>query len=135
MRDSGLVHTLLGIPDKETLFSHPVVGQSFEAFVIENLLNCAPQGVQWFFYRTGGGAELDLVLSWPNGNLWAIEIKLSLAPKLERGFHAACDDLDPVRKFIVYPGVERYRYASDIEIISLSDLAAELSAPPGIRTG
>lgn len=128
VRDSGLVHALLSIPDKETLLSHPVVGQSWECFVIENLLSCAPEPVQGYFYRSSGGAEIDLLLSWPDGRLWAIEIKRSLTPKVERGFHAACADLDPVRKLVVYPGAERYRLAADIEAISLPVLASELHA-------
>ena len=123
VRDSGLVHALLNIPDKETLLAHPVVGQSWECFVIENLLICAANKVQGYFYRTSAGAEIDLLLSWPDGSLWAIEIKRSLKPKLERGFHAACADLAPARKFVVYPGAERYRLADDIEAIPLEELA------------
>ncbi|MDP2806155.1 MAG: ATP-binding protein [Gallionellaceae bacterium] len=128
VRDSGLVHALLNIPDKEALLSHPVVGQSWECFAIENLLACVPEQVQGFYYRTSGGAEIDLLLSWPDGRLWAIEIKRSLSPKLERGFHSACTDLNPVKKFVVYPGTERYRMAADIEAIPLPMLAAELRA-------
>jgi len=128
VRDSGIVHALLNIMDKETLLGHPVVGQSWECFVIENLLVCAANKAQGYFYRSSGGAEIDLLLLWPDGGLWAIEIKRSLSPKLERGFHAACADLAPVRKFVVYPGVERYRMASDIEVISLGELATELAA-------
>ncbi len=128
VRDSGLVHALLNISDKETLLAHPVVGQSWECFVIENLLVCASTKAQGYFYRTSGGAEIDLLLSWPDGSLWAIEIKRSLSPKLERGFHAACTDLAPKRKFVVYPGAERYRLAADIEAISLEDMAIELVA-------
>ena len=126
VRDSGLVHALLLIQDKETLLSHPVVGASWECFLIENLIAAAPEHVQAYFYRTGGGAEIDLLLSWPDGQLWAIEIKRSLTPKVERGFHAACADLIPTRKFVVYPGTERYRLAADIEVISLVELAQEL---------
>lgn len=122
VRDSGLVHALLGIPDKETLLAHPIIGQSWECFVIENLLTCMPASMEGYFYRTGGGAEIDLVLSLPDNSLWAIEIKRSLTPKLERGFHVACDDIAPVRKFVVYPGSERYRLASDIDAISLPEL-------------
>jgi len=118
VRDSGLVHVLLSIPDKEALLAHPVVGQSWECFVIENLLNCAPRDVQGYFYRTSGGAEIDLLLAWPSGDLWAIEIKRSLAPKLERGFHAACEDLKPVRKLVIYAGEETYRLAPDIEAMN-----------------
>lgn len=128
VRDSGLVHALLNIPDKETLLSHPIVGQSWECFVIENLLDCVVGKAQGYFYRTSGGAEIDLLLSWPNGSLWAIEIKRSLSPKLERGFHAACADLQPTKKFVVYSGAERYRMTADIEAISLKELASELAA-------
>jgi hypothetical protein len=123
VRDSGLLHALLTIQDKESLLSHPVVGQSWECFVIENILNSAPDEVQGYFYRTGGGAEIDLLLSWPDGTLWAVEIKRSMTPKLERGFHAACVDLNPVRKYVVYPGAERYRLAEDIEAVSIAELA------------
>ena len=127
VRDSGLVHALLAIQDKESLLAHPVVGQSWECFVIENLLAAGMGQVQGFFYRTGGGAEIDLLLLWPNGSLWAVEVKRSLSPKIERGFYAACDDLKPAKKFVVYPGVERYRIASDIEAISLAELATLVS--------
>jgi predicted AAA+ superfamily ATPase len=129
IRDSGLVHALLAIPDKESLLSHPVVGQSWECFVIETILTCVPREVQSYFYRTSGGAEIDLLLVWPNGNKWAIEVKRSLAPKVERGFHAACLDLEPERKFLVYPGTERYRSSTDIEVISLAELAELFQNP------
>lgn len=127
VRDSGLVHALLAIPDKESLLGHPVVGQSWEGFVIENLLGCAPECVQGHFYRSSGGAEIDLLLSWPDGELWAIEIKRSLAPKVERGFHAACADLKPVRKLVVYPGEDRYRLAEDIEVMHPRNAASLLA--------
>ena len=126
VRDSGLVHALLTIPDKENLIAHPIVGTSWECFVIENLLACSPEGVQGYFYRTSGGAEIDLLLAWPDGQLWAVEIKRSLTPKPERGFYSACEDLAPSRKFIVYPGAERYRVAADIEAVPLAELAKEL---------
>jgi predicted AAA+ superfamily ATPase len=128
VRDSGIVHALLNIVDKESLLAHPVVGQSWEGFAIENLLACASNKVQGYFYRTSGGAEIDLLLSWPDGSLWAVEIKRGLSPKVEKGFHAACADLVPARKFVVYPGNERYRVATDIEAISLEELASELVA-------
>lgn len=115
VRDSGLVHALLAIPDKEAILSHPVLGQSWEGFVVENLINSAPDGVQAYFYRSNGGAEIDLLLQWPNNDLWAIEIKRSLTPKVERGFHSASADLHPQRKIVVYPGDQSYRLAEDIE--------------------
>lgn len=126
IRDSGIAHALLNIPDKETLLAHPVVGASWEGFVVENLLANADVMVQPYFYRSSGGAEIDLLLAWPEGRLWAIEIKRSLTPKLERGFHAACADLQPERRFVVYPGKERYRLAEDIEAMPLPLLAQTL---------
>lgn len=118
VRDTGLVHALLAIPDREALLAHPVVGQSWEGLVIENLLNAAPDGVQGFFYRSSGGAEIDLLLAWPGGDLWAIEIKRSLAPKIERGFHEACADLAPARRWVIYPGDEVYPLRDGVEVMS-----------------
>jgi len=131
IRDSGIVHALIGIGDKETLLAHPVIGQSWEGFVIENLLNCAGTQAQGYFYRTSGGAEIDLLLDWPDGALWAVEIKRSLNPKPERGFHSACADLQPQRRFVVYPGLERYRLTESIEAIPMLELASEIVSHQG----
>ncbi len=127
LRDSGLVHALLDIERKETLLSHPVLGASWEGFCIENLLCCAPANVQGYFYRTSAGAEIDLLLVWPGGELWAIEIKRSLTPKLERGFHIACADLAPSRKLVVYPGQETFPLHADIQAVPLAALCLEVA--------
>ena len=127
VRDSGLVHALLGIGNKDTLLGHPVVGASWECFVIENILNTASQAgkpVEASFYRSANGAEIDLVLSWPGGRHWAIEIKRSLAPKLERGFHSACEEVRPERKLLVYPGSERYPMNEGVEALPLDHVLA-----------
>lgn len=128
VRDSGILHALLQIADHETLLGHPILGQSWECYVIEIILNTAPEGVQGYFYRTSGGAEVDLVLAWPNGKLWAIEIKRSLTPKIERGFYSACEDLQPERKYVVYAGEETYPIAQDIDAISLTGLCKLVNA-------
>ena len=128
VRDTGLLHALLSIPDKETLLSHPVIGASWEGFVVENLLNAAPEDVQGYFYRSSGGAEIDLLLAWPNGDLWAIEIKRSLTPQVERGFHSACADLKPARKLVIYPGAESYRLAEDVQVMSLAGAIETMNA-------
>lgn len=130
VRDSGLLHALLDIETKETLLSHMVLGASWEGFCIENLLQCAPANVQGYFYRTSGGAEVDLLLVWPDGDIWTIEIKRSLTPKVERGFHVACDDLLPVRKLVVYPGQETFPLGHDIIATPLFDLCRELAEQP-----
>lgn len=127
VRDSGLVHALLNIQSKESLLSHRVLGASWEGFCIETLLACAPAGVTAYFYKTSGGAEIDLLLNWPGGQLWAIGIKRSSAPKVERGFHSACDDLKPSQKWVVYPGPETYPLAADIQAISLHGLCEKLA--------
>jgi predicted AAA+ superfamily ATPase len=126
VRDSGLLHALLGIGSGEQLLSHMVVGASWEGHCLENLLSCTPRGVTAYFYRTSAGAEIDLLLVWPGGEQWAIEFKRSLSPKVERGFHSACDDLKPARKWVVYPGQEVYPLAADIQAVSLLDLCAIL---------
>jgi predicted AAA+ superfamily ATPase len=128
VRDSGLVHALLDVQDKEALLSHPVVGGSWEGFCIEQLLSCAPQRVQGFFYRTSAGAEIDLLLQWPGGELWAVEVKRSLSPKLERGFHVACADLQPVRRIVVYPGADSFPMGQGVQAMPLAGLCAELQA-------
>ena len=119
VRDSGLVHALPGTGDKETVLSHPVIGASWEGFVVEQLLAVAPEGAQGHFYRTSGGAEVDLLLSFPGGGPWAIEIKRSLTPRPDRGFHSACADVRPERRYVVYPGDERYAIAEGIEVVPL----------------
>jgi predicted AAA+ superfamily ATPase len=128
VRDSGLVHALLDLATKESVLSHPVVGASWEGFCLENILACAPAQVQGYFYRSSGGAEVDLILQWPGGDLWAIEIKRSLTPKVERGFHAACTDLNPTRKMVVYPGNEHYPLGHDVHAMPLMPLCEQLAA-------
>lgn len=119
IRDSGLLHSLLGITDMDSLLSHPVVGASWEGHVVESLLAVAPAEVTPSFYRSSAGAEIDLLLSWPNGEHWAIEVKRSTTPKVERGFYSACDDIKPVRKWVIYPGTEAYPLRDDIQAMPL----------------
>ncbi|HXQ88532.1 MAG TPA: ATP-binding protein [Solirubrobacterales bacterium] len=128
LRDSGLLHSLLGIADKESLLGHPVVGASWEGLVIENLIRAAGADAEPSFYRTSGGAEVDLVVSWPDGREWAIEVKRTLAPRLERGMRSALGDIEPERGFLVYPGEERYGLGAGIEAIGLAELCAELNS-------
>ncbi|MEO9338739.1 DUF4143 domain-containing protein [Mesorhizobium sp. SB112] len=126
VRDSGIVHTLLGLTTQEDVLGHPVAGASWEGFVIETLIAAAPSGTQSNFYRTAAGAEIDLLLTLPERRPWAIEIKRSLSPKVEKGFHQACADLDPERRFVVYPGVESFPLKDDVEAISLPALGRKL---------
>jgi uncharacterized protein len=106
-----------------------VQGASWEGHAIESALACAPEGVQGFFYRSSAGAEIDLLLDWPGGDRWAVEVKRSLAPKLERGFHSACADVNPARRFVVHPGKDRFPVTEDVEAVPLPALLAELAVP------
>lgn len=128
VRDSGIAHALLGIRDKEALLGHPVAGQTWESFAMETLIAAAPDGSDAHYYRTATGQEIDLVLTLPGGKLWAIEIKRSSAPKVEPGFHIACDDLKVKKRFVIYPGQARYPIKADTEVISLGELGRELQA-------
>lgn len=128
VRDAGLAHALLGLRTKDDILGHPVAGQTWETVVIETLMAAAPDGTQAHFYRTAAGAEIDLVLTLANRRRWAIEIKRSSAPKLERGFHSACADLKPHRQFVVYPGSERFSVGDRTEAIGLRALATEVQA-------
>jgi uncharacterized protein len=128
VRDSGLVHALLGLADKEALLGHPIAGASWEGLTIEDLIAATGGQAEASFYRTSGGAEIDLVLSWPDGHEWAVEVKRSLAPKVERGTRSALADLQPERSYVVYPGSERYRLNTDVWATDLADLCAEVAA-------
>ena len=131
VRDSGIVHTLLGLDNRDAVLGHPVAGGSWEGFVIENLLSAAPERMSSSFYRTSGGAEIDLVLEMPGGKLWAVEIKRGLTPTLDKGFHHAREDLNPEKSFVVYFGDERYPKADGVEVIGLRELATMLSGEAG----
>jgi predicted AAA+ superfamily ATPase len=127
VRDSGILHALLGIKDHNALAGHPVVGASWEGFVIENLLAVAPERTLATFYRTSAGAEVDLVLDLPKGERWAIEIKRGLTAKPEKGFYLACEDLQPARRFVVYSGDIRYPITADVEAIGVREFAERLA--------
>lgn len=127
VRDSGLVHTLLGITDYNALAGHPIVGMSWEGFAIESLIASSTSQTKFSFYRTSAGAEIDLLVELPDGSLWAIEIKRGLTPSLEKGFHHARADLNPSRCFVVYSGQDRYPIAEGVEVISLRAMAELLS--------
>ncbi len=127
IRDSGLLHALLNIADRNALLGHPVVGASWEGFVIENLIDASPAFTVPGFYRTSGGAEIDLLLELPGGERWAIEVKRNRAAKPARGFYEACADLKPTRRFVVHAGLERYPVSADVEAIGVREIADILS--------
>ncbi|MFN9728124.1 ATP-binding protein [Acidovorax sp.] len=127
VRDSGLLHALLGLPDEEALLGHPAAGASWEGFVIENLITAAGPQASAHFFRTAAGAEIDLLLQWPGAERWAIEIKRGLTPRVDRGFHTACEDLQPARKLVVYPGEESFPLGHGVQAMALATLCGELA--------
>lgn len=126
IRDSGLVHALLGIVAADDLLAHPVVGNSWEGFVNEALLNAAPVNTSAGFYRTGNGAEVDLVMSVPGHGVWAIEIKRGTGNPPKRGFYSACDDIQPSQRFVVYPAGESYPLGEGVQAVGLRAMIERL---------
>lgn len=128
VRDSGILHSLLKIQDFDDLLSHPILGNSWEGFVIENILSVLPSTATPSFYRTSAGAEIDLLIELGGKHgLWAIEIKHNRTPKIEKGFYNATQDIKPTKNFIIYSGKERYPLSKDIEVIPLRDFLHELT--------
>jgi predicted AAA+ superfamily ATPase len=126
IRDSGITHALLNIPNYNDLLGHPVSGGSWEGFIVENILSVVPSGVLPFFYRTSNGAEIDLVLDFYGNEKWAIEIKRSSAPTLSKGFYIACEDIKADKRYVIYSGQERFPLSEGVIAISLPDLMQEL---------
>jgi len=126
LRDSGLLHRLLGIGTFEALLSNPILGKSWEGFVVENIHSVLPRRAETYFYRTAAGAEIDLVVKHPDSGLWAIEIKHGTAPKLSRHFSATCDDLGADHRVVVYGGWDEFPVGGGVRVISLPRLLDEL---------
>lgn len=126
LRDSGLLHFLLNISDYDTLLGHPVLGASWEGFVLESIIQSLSNKWQFSYYRTSGQTELDLVLEGPQNEVLAVEIKRSIAPKVSKGFHSASDDIKATRKFVVFSGEDRFPLTQDTEAINLNAFLAEL---------
>jgi predicted AAA+ superfamily ATPase len=121
IRDSGLFHTLLGIPELAALQSHPKLGASWEGFVLEQILDWAGER-NAYFWATHNQAELDLLLI-RHGKNWGIEFKYQDAPTMTKSMHIALQDLTLERLWVVYPGPESYPLHEKVECISLRDLA------------
>ena len=131
VRDSGLVHALLQIPNYESLLGHPIFGKSWEGFVIETIINALPASAHPFFYRTSAGAEIDLVIEFGLDEYWAVEVKASSTPSLKKGFHLACEDLKVKQKFVIYTGVDKFPSSHDTTILSLAHFIEEMKKKTG----
>ena len=126
VRDSGILHGLLELGSLDDLLGHPVCGASFEGYCIENLVLAAGPRRVPYFYRTHSGAEIDLLLERGGQPEIAIEIKRSSAPSPAKGFAQACDDLAVTKRYVVYPGHERFKLRHDAQAIGLIELCTML---------
>ncbi len=102
VRDSGLLHALLNIPQVDTLIGHPMSGHSWEGFMVEQICALAPKGAVISFYRTAAGAELDVVVEM-GSKKYGFEIKFSSAPKVTKGFWQACHDVGVHHAYVLAP--------------------------------
>ena len=119
VRDSGILHRLLGVHSHDALLSNPILGKSWEGFVVENIHCVLPPRAESYFYRTAAGAEIDLVVIMPSSEIWAIEVKHGVAPKINRHLSQTCNDVDATHKFIVYGGNDEFMIGNGLTVISL----------------
>jgi predicted AAA+ superfamily ATPase len=127
IRDSGLTHALLDLETWDDILGHPVAGASWEAFVIENLIEAAGDRRTPYFYRTEDGAEIDLLFELGGKVEMAIEIKRSTAPSLSRGFHSARETIAARDAYVVHGGHETWPMSGDVTAISLVGLMQKLA--------
>lgn len=128
IRDSGILHRLLGVNSYDALLSNPVLGKSWEGFVVENIHSILPSRAETYFYRTAAGAEIDLVIKMPSSEIWAIEIKHGVAPKIGKHYSQTCDDVGASHKYILYGGEDEFPVGNNIKIISLPGLMERLQS-------
>jgi predicted AAA+ superfamily ATPase len=126
IRDSGILHRLLNISDHETLLGHPVLGTSWEGFVLESIISSLSSKWQYSYYRTSSQAEIDLILEGPKREVIAIEVKRSSSPKVTKGFHLASEDIKATKKFVIYSGQDRFQLKDDTKVISLNTFLSEI---------
>lgn len=123
LRDSGLLHALLGLRSLDDLAGHPVVGASWEGWVLEQIAQLLPSPWQLSFYRTAAGAEMDIVAERGNRRI-GFEIKFSSAPALSKGFWSAMSDLQLERAYVIAPVESGYPLGQNVEVVSAVDLKA-----------
>jgi len=125
LRDSGIVHSLLRIPDHNTLLGHPRLGASWEGFALEQVLARTGQS-DAYFWATHSGAELDLLL-FRGGRRYGVEFKFNEAPKTTRSMRVAIEDLNLAHLYVVYPGKQTFAADEKITMIPLRETAILLN--------
>lgn len=126
VRDSGLVHALTGLKTLDEVTGHSLCGFSWEGFVIEQILQKIPYGVDVSFYRSSTGNEIDLVLGRPQGHITAIEIKRSSSPRITHGFSNACREIGADTRYFVLPAGEAYPLDKQTTAIGLQAFLQQL---------
>lgn len=127
VRDSGVLHALVGLEATDDVLSHPLAGASWEGFVIEQLIAAAGPSRMPLYFRTEKGAEADLVFERGGKVELVIEIKRSTAPTVSKGFRIACDDLSPRRAFVVHGGRDSWPMGGDVTAISLREMLSAVT--------
>ena len=130
VRDSGLLHSLLGLREVNDLLGHPSTGASWEGFVVEQIANHLPAGANLSFYRTAAGAELDVVVELGRKKL-GFEVKFSSAPTVTKGFWQACEDVGVDAAFIVAPVQTGWPVDGKVQVIPVTDIPARLADMQG----
>jgi len=125
VRDTGILHSLLNIPSMDDLLSNPIAGASWEGYVVEQIAADKHEDMQLFYYRTHDGAECDVVMIKGIKPVACIEIKLSNAPVISRGFMHCIADLKPKRKFIITPQSETYDIQENITVTGITQFLKE----------
>ena len=126
IRDSGIHHRLLGIDHYDALLSNPVLGKSWEGFVMDNIHSVLPRRAETYFYRTAAGAEIDLMIKMPSSKVWAVEIKYGVAPKLGKHYSQTCDDVGATHKYVVYGGDDEFPVGEDVVVTPLPKFMEKL---------
>lgn len=125
LRDSGLHHHLLRISDMEQLRGNPIIGASWEGYVIEQIIREAPEFSDFYFYRTHNGAEVDLLMITPNGKIACIEIKFSISPSISKGFYQSISDLKPDYSYVITPAGEAFNRGEGLRVCPLQTFLEE----------
>ena len=121
LRDSGILHYLLGLRSRLELFSHPKLGASWEGFALEQIVQCLRAEREVFFYRTHAGAELDLLVE-RRGRRFGFELKHGDAPAITKSMRVALEDLELTHLYVVHPGTRSHPLAERVSALALSDL-------------
>ncbi len=121
IRDSGLLHNVSNIRNLHSLRGHPLAGNSWEGYVVEQVLQAMPQGLQLYYYRTQAGAECDMVIARGVHAVASIEVKLNNAPAITKGYYQSIEDLKTKKNFVVVPDIESYKSNQGITICNVRD--------------